>query len=77
MRKKIWNLSPGDIVIIGEKRYKHSRDIQRFMPTLGNQWNREIVSVDDPSDKQRFFRNIEVEIAPPPADDGELPEKEE
>ena len=65
MKKKIWDLTPNDIVLLNGKRYRHSRDFVKRRPVFGPMHHRELVNVDDASDTSWWLRNLEVEVEQP------------
>lgn len=62
MIKNVWEMTPDDIGIIGNKKYKWSRDFKKRYPNLGILLTREIVNIDNPADKQLALRGFEIEI---------------
>ena len=65
MKKKIWDITPEDIVILSGKRYKWLKDVNKRMPALGVMPNRILVNVDDPKDTSHWLTNHEVELEVP------------
>lgn len=62
MKKNVWDMSPDDIGIIGDKRYRWKRDFKKRYPGLGSMLTREIVNIDNPADKQLALRGFDIEI---------------
>ncbi len=62
MKKKIWDIAPGDIILLNGKRYKWLKDVNKRMPTIGVVPNRILVNVDNPEDISIWYRNYEVDI---------------
>ena len=62
MKKKIWDIVPGDIVLLSGKRYRWLKDVNKRMPGFGVVPNRILVNVDDPKDISQWFRNFEVDL---------------
>ena len=57
MKKKIWDIAPGDIVLLNGKRYKWLKDANKRMPA-----HRILVNVDNPEDISIWYRNFEVDL---------------
>jgi hypothetical protein len=62
MKKSVWDMTPDDIGIIGNKRYRWKRDFNKRYPRFGTMLTREIVNIDNPADKQLVLRGFEIEI---------------
>ena len=60
--KNVWDLQPGEVAVIDDKKYVFKCDFMKNMPTLGRVPNRELVNISDPKDTLLFYRGIEVEV---------------
>jgi hypothetical protein len=65
MKINVWDMAPDDIAIIDGKKFRWRRDFKKRYPSFGTMATRELVNINNPSDKKLALRGFDVELLYP------------